>query len=74
MSLCGNCVGGYVYVSMLRGSGQPSPQNVPLQHVDYFELNFRPSLGYIEESKWRVFLRIRLISRDKFYLSDLSVG
>ena len=59
------------------------PQDGPPWHTDYFELkvikpsgskrDFCPSLNYTEESKLGDFLRIRVITRDKFYQSDPSV-
>lgn len=35
--------------------------------------NFCPSLNYTKESKFGVFSRIKVITRDKSYLSDTSV-
>ena len=59
----------------------PTASNVPLCHVDYFDLKTLEALlaqekllfsFNTEESELGVFPRIRVINRDKFYLSDLS--
>lgn len=61
-----------------------SPLNVPLSHVDYFEVKaletlwaperlLVPPLTTQENLNWGVFVHIRITNRDQFCLSDPSV-
>lgn len=59
-----------------------SPQSAPLACAIMSAMSYRHSrpcglkfnLGFSQQnSNWRVFHRMRVITRDKFYLSDLSV-
>lgn len=62
------------------GVQNKSPENVPLWHVVYFELKaietlwtrekYCSFLNYLEEFQLGIFLKIRVINRDKLYLSD----
>ena len=60
------------------------PLNVPLLHVDYFEVKaletpwaperlLVPPLTTQKNLNWGVFVRIRITNRDQFCLSDPSV-
>ena len=73
-----------IHLQGFRTGHLTHPPNVPLWYIDYLELKtleillaqekLLSSLNYVKESKLGgVFPRIRLINRDKFYLSDPSV-
>ena len=70
-------------ISYIEGFQNKPPPNMLLLHENYFELKaietlwieekFLPLLNYLEEFKL-VFPRIRVITRDKFYLNSPSVS